>query len=1306
MVTVNKSPNTFVDMTAVCTDRLRPLSRLSLRHRDSGHITEANMEGAEDQLSFALLDCVLDMFPGRAECQQILNDLDEKLKVNAQSIEKCLENRQHEARSIGNADILPNNVDCFQWPRNTTSWRLYDTPHTEVMIFLKALQHYLKNCENQEDLILQFLMDLHSRCGITFPSSPSGSSFQCTSQTSLHAIDDDSSMDLQALWDDIRLHLRRHLVGKLQTSFDTCNSQPRINFKAQCLQRLLFLYPESDVLVKYQNIQQNFVVELLHDFSDRKIESVLGAYQKAIPRVYSMIKEDLFVLSSVIDSSSIIKFINETFFEAITEEMKTFFDILYESSTEERGLQPARLNKKRQKQRVHALALNTEDPQKKALDAPIQLSQLKYLSTFIDLFLWLEKKVEKTTSETLFLSCYPEIKGKVQGSRRMDANDDNTRENIILDESSLLMNEMLSLKFGWRNNLKELSVPLMNSISSELEMATTCFLQSGQAQLSETGKSQLDLVHISKTYECYGTISEKQKPRKVAKFCFDIMEEYDKLFPLALACTSDSVHDIRSHFVDAFSKTATSVLTRLEEWSSRVPDSAAVNTALVVLSSAVHVLYHALHYNEQMSKRPLFLAVIKRYQEFINDLQIHVTSYCVNVCATSLFMDAESHHWEDNKAFYEGERCSFSIQMWHYFCSGLRHDLWTIVPPFHGHKIFSEVLEHTLGLLTFRYAQIHPNYKRASQIRIDVLAILSCVENFLWSVCTSVEELVATTHNPHSTVYKIHNHCNSLLTTMSILSAPLEYLAQTIKKNLSELHSLSSDPASEDFLFWLTFINPNLFPSLSKTPSAEEMAVQGQLKLLLSQPCCNWNLLLETLLHPDCLIARTLLTCSITEVPEIHDFNLLILEDGDGKDINATETILWVFSHCSLSLQSFTALLENYMDQEQLWDSLCNQTVQICRNTVLVYLRRILIRSVRGLVNQVTSFIRSNEPINHSITDSRTHSFPDALLKALPEKWSFTNSRETKKIQKDIRRLTAEAVSIVISKLPSVIACLPPPIKYFYSFSERKLSEQYSVCKDSGIVVWNLIGIICHILEDGNAIEQMTGTTLSRWSNERLAAVCRCLEKTIGLKAMDLKDDTQSVLEDIERHRPKWIENQLRKGKVLSSVSDFAMQEDSSVLKDQGSRLDLTEQKINMMVLDVCHKPGGSEYLRQIHHIIQLNEDYLYEVLSSEHSVKNKTCSKAFKLSVATEDQLSTFNPFQKFLLPSGNVLSEQCTAMEESWDWSKLLPYCLRVNPVTLGELLLHRVLHCGIEAMYSGMRKMPFSSVYFMGRTCLFVL
>lgn len=54
--------------------------------------------------------------------------------------------------------------------------------------------------------------------------------------------------------------------------------------------------------------------------------------------------------------------------------------------------------------------------------------------------------------------------------------------------------------------------------------------------------------------------------------------------------------------------------------------------------------------------------------------------------------------------------------------------------------------------------------------------------------------------------------------------------------------------------------------------------------------------------------------------------------------------------------------------------------------------------------------------------------------------------------------------------------------------------------------------------------------------------------------------------------------------------SAFMTIEKSTALEEGDIALELTEQKINMMVLDICHKPGGSEYLRQIYHIMRLNE--------------------------------------------------------------------------------------------------------------------
>ncbi|KAJ8775699.1 hypothetical protein J1605_016247 [Eschrichtius robustus] len=267
----------------------------------------------------------------------------------------------------------------------------------------------------------------------------------------------------------------------------------------------------------------------------------------------------------------------------------------------------------------------------------------------------------------------------------------------------------------------------------------------------------------------------------VKEFCSDIMEKLDTILPLALACRDDSFQEIRANFVEACCKVATAVLARLQERGKEVPSKAPLKNLHMLLSTAVYVFQRFMQYDNLMkenTKKPIFLVPVQRYQEFINTLQFQVTDYCVRVCATSILQDAESHHWDDYKAFYEGERCSFSLQMWHYFFWALHHDLWTILPPKLAQEILAEVLEKSLGLLASRYARAHPSYKRTPQIRLDVTTILICTENMLWSVCTSVQKLL----NPHEYVddkiFKIHTHCNNLFTTLVILTSPLTELYQ------------------------------------------------------------------------------------------------------------------------------------------------------------------------------------------------------------------------------------------------------------------------------------------------------------------------------------------------------------------------------------------------------------------------------------------------------------------------------------------------------------------------------------------------
>lgn len=51
--------------------------------------------------------------------------------------------------------------------------------------------------------------------------------------------------------------------------------------------------------------------------------------------------------------------------------------------------------------------------------------------------------------------------------------------------------------------------------------------------------------------------------------------------------------------------------------------------------------------------RPLTLLPIQKYKETAEAFREQLTSYCVQICSTCIFQDAESHHWADPQPFYE-----------------------------------------------------------------------------------------------------------------------------------------------------------------------------------------------------------------------------------------------------------------------------------------------------------------------------------------------------------------------------------------------------------------------------------------------------------------------------------------------------------------------------------------------------------------------------------------------------------------------------------------------------------------------------
>ncbi|KAG8504306.1 hypothetical protein J0S82_007563, partial [Galemys pyrenaicus] len=310
------------------------------------------------------LHCLLNSFPGDLEFKQIFSDLDEKIEQNAASIKLCIKEIQSEVNKQCPDVQLQTTTDCFEWLNNYkyNSSKSPSIPHGDLIKFFKTLQDFLKNEQNQEEMIFDLLWNLSCQSSTSFPSTLSGISFHFLSATCLHSVEDHFSMDVKSIWDDIRLHLRRFLVNKLQSHNEVNNSQQKILLKNQCIQQLLFLYPESEVIIKYQNIQNKLLAKPLQNcFSSYSRESnldiMIHGYQTTMLKLYSMIKEDFNTLGEILAPSITAKFIKETYLDTITEEMANFLANFCELKFKESTVRVIKTSKSSSRHRgaVHAL---------------------------------------------------------------------------------------------------------------------------------------------------------------------------------------------------------------------------------------------------------------------------------------------------------------------------------------------------------------------------------------------------------------------------------------------------------------------------------------------------------------------------------------------------------------------------------------------------------------------------------------------------------------------------------------------------------------------------------------------------------------------------------------------------------------------------------------------------------------------------------------------------------------------------------------------------------------------------------------
>nr|XP_057927899.1 uncharacterized protein KIAA0825 homolog isoform X2 [Doryrhamphus excisus] len=1252
------------------------------------------MEWPEDfPEDHAFVDLVVPGLSSQLDFEQLTKDTEAKLKLNANSIEQQLLELQAKMGD-SSGDGPPSPSECLQWfnVKMLNNVRPVSTGHQELMSFFGCLQNYLRSEEDgREEATLQLLLNLSTKCGICFPCTPSSSSPCCPNQltaSSMHLVDiirDDSSLEIQEVWDNVRLHLRCHLLERLSTLGAEGHgvSSLSITERVQCLQHFCFLYPECEVLAHYQGQRSQATLALLHSAMCSSPPGVTGfdrvtmAFHSVTPALTQALTEDVHVLSKVAEPHTIMVFLNAAYLCPLAGELSFLIERDCKTALRDNTVLSGKIRKYSSKSRATVAPMELPV---KSRSFSLTSHQLRTLTQLARTLLAFESRVKELVTNIVFINCTGEtpcVKGILKKAKDDMAAD--SKKSTVQTES---------LEFDWRSAFSSLASHMAHCVKVVLDDVCTKSLQQEESIHSSghysvmleniSGHMSINSSDINVREDNFHVHLERDTPKMVAKFCGTVVDEMDAFLPLAAACRDNSLLEVRSSFVEACSRAALAMLGRLDERALEVPSSLPLKNLSVLLATSIYVLQRLEHYHARLNdstatlaKVHLSLLPVQKYQETVEALKEQLTSYSVQVCLTCILQDAESHHWNDPKPFYEGERCSFSVQMWFYFLCGLRSDLWAVLPPQLAKDLLGQVLAETLQVLVQRYARAQPSYKRHLQIRCDITAVLLFVEQLMWSVCESPDALLC--RNPSSAItiiaggsdwpYQIHSLCDQLLTVLIIGTAPLSLLYGTfMNKHAKESMQVQSDRPA---VHWLNALEPELFtePVIQDGLMGQEASAY-QLKLLTSDPGCNPRLLLQMLLHRDCHLPRVLLENSYfcqeshLEIPPEH------CKAGD----TFIDALFNIYTCLNDVPQALTQALQPYLESAHVWEHLYTLAETSQKEPVVISCIRVIVtKSTNSLLTHLVSMSMEWQASEESGGVFGVRDVPESVLAQVPKSWNYKpvemRGKETAS-SKTVISLAIQAMSFIFTNLPLVVASLPLPIRYLFQVAEKHLSQHARQLRSVGLLLWSLFNCLIHGLGDLHSLEKISGLVLNCQAKDHLTLLAECLQASVGIQQKGVpKPALHKVLQALEEKRPKWMSMQLHKARKLCIDSIHELGKESVVAADE-----LTEQKMGLMLLEVCHKAGGSSYLRHIHHIIQGNEDLLMSKLGVNADFpRNPAYSVNFDLDHCTCTK--KFNPLEEFDRIGRKKLN-QGGLVECAWDWPKLLPAYQDMCQVTFKTL------------------------------------
>nr|CAB3258633.1 uncharacterized protein KIAA0825-like [Phallusia mammillata] len=396
--------------------------------------------------------------------------------------------------------------------------------------------------------------------------------------------------------------------------------------------------------------------------------------------------------------------------------------------------------------------------------------------------------------------------------------------------------------WNWHECIKDI-VPLLSAGIAQ------CVQEVTQTSLEEAKEKYKSLLELESAPAASRKLPGTAHPLESIKCVSMTLNCVVHLLPLAiLGGHNKQMTKLQSDFLDVVNQSLKNFKQFLTTLTDDVPEKASPENLTTILATAcdiVSVVHHCavkMHHDNRLP----FHGSLHLYKSLCNQMLQLLIQYHKSKLCTQILHDPDSHHWSDPRAFYEGERCLYAIEMWHLYIRDLTVDLKSKLPSGMVREILCDIVGESLSVLSDRYCNCKPSHNRSKQIWQDVQSVLLCFYDIMWEIVDKPTKLCpAISHYPekgNENLIKIHSSLSDMFVCGIVLSAPTE-----------ELHDVLRQLDAEDFgkmntMEWLSYLNPTMFQA-DWNGMMSSLSDQAEILLCLKHSTLQKDMWIPHMLH-------------------------------------------------------------------------------------------------------------------------------------------------------------------------------------------------------------------------------------------------------------------------------------------------------------------------------------------------------------------------------------------------------------------------------------------------------------------------